>query len=135
MNDPSSSAHEVDQILAQLFAELEHAPDRETVVGRYCQQYPQYAEALREASELDQILGVSTEEVEPPLPDKLGDFRIIRRIAKGGMGIICEAIQEPLDRRVAVKIIRRGRTDTSHRERFLREQRVLARLHQTHCGS
>jgi serine/threonine protein kinase/WD40 repeat protein len=48
------------------------------------------------------------------------------------MGEIYEAVQEHLQRRVAVKVIRRGRVSPEARDRFLREQRVLARLHQTH---
>ena len=30
---------------------------------------------------------------EPPVPDRLGDFAILRRIAHGGMGEIYEAVQ------------------------------------------
>ena len=132
MSGSYSSGHEVDAILAQVFVELEQAPDPEQVVEDYCGRYPVHADAIRKACKLDRMLGVSTEPVEAPIPERLGDFRIVRQIAKGGMGIICEAIQEPLGRRVAVKIIRRGRTLPAYRERFLREQRVLARLHQTH---
>ena len=50
------------------------------------------------------------------------------------MGAIFEAVQEPLGRRVAVKTITgpgRHRSDAA-RSRFLREQRMLARLHHTH---
>ena len=65
---------------------------------------------------------------------RLGDFRIVRQIAQGGMGAIYEAVQEPFQRRVAVKTIRGDRRHLSAgaRDRFLREQAVLARLHHTH---
>ena len=68
------------------------------------------------------------------LNGRLGDFRIVRQIARGGMGAIYEAVQEPFQRRVAVKTIRGDRRHVSAgaRERFLREQEVLARLHHTH---
>ncbi len=66
--------------------------------------------------------------------DRLGDFRIVRQIAQGGMGAIYEAVQEPFERRVAVKTIRGDRRHLSAgaRDRFFREQEVLARLHHTH---
>jgi len=65
-------------------------------------------------------------------PRCLGDFHIVRRIDSGGMGDIYEAIQEPLKRRVVVKTIRRELVSPNARERFLREQEVLAKLHESH---
>jgi serine/threonine protein kinase len=63
---------------------------------------------------------------------RLGDFRILREIGRGGMGIVYEAIQESLGRRVAVKVLaRHSRLDDSHRRRFLREARTAGRLHHT----
>src|SRR3954464_5059044 len=49
------------------------------------------------------------------------------------MGEVYEAEQLSLDRRkVALKVIRNDRATDAMRERFQREQRILARLHQTH---
>ena len=48
-------------------------------------------------------------------PTQLGEFRIIRRIDHGGQGEIYEAVQDRLHRRVAVKIIRRGRISANAR--------------------
>jgi serine/threonine protein kinase len=63
---------------------------------------------------------------------RLGDFRILREIGRGGMGIVYEAMQESLGRRVAVKVLaRHSRLDDSHRRRFVREARTAGRLHHT----
>ncbi|HEV8003331.1 MAG TPA: protein kinase [Planctomycetaceae bacterium] len=70
-----------------------------------------------------------------PVPaklERLGDFRILREIGRGGMGIVYEAMQESLGRRVAVKVLaRHSRLDDTHRRRFHREARTAGRLHHT----
>ena len=38
----------------------------------------------------------------PPPPDRFGEFRVVREIGRGGMGVVYEAVQEPLGRRVAL---------------------------------
>jgi len=71
--------------------------------------------------------------VEPELPKRIGDYRILREIGRGGMGVVYEAIEESLARRVALKILPGSHLgDEAHRERFLREARAAARLH--HAG-
>src|SRR3982751_6353384 len=65
-----------------------------------------------------------------PMPDRLGDYRIVREIGRGGMGIVYEADHEALGRRVAVKVLP-GIADERTRERFRREAKAAARLHHT----
>ena len=63
------------------------------------------------------------------LPQRLGDFRLVREIGRGGMGIVFEAEQESLGRRVAVKVLpSRTLLEPRQLERFQREARVAARL-------
>jgi eukaryotic-like serine/threonine-protein kinase len=59
----------------------------------------------------------------------LGGYSIQRMIARGGMGIVYEGVQESLGRRVAVKVLypHLGE-DESFRERFQREARAIAHL-------
>ena len=64
--------------------------------------------------------------------ERLGDFRLIREIGRGGMGIVFEAEQESLGRRVAVKVLpRQVLLDEKHLKRFEREARIAANLHHT----
>ena len=68
----------------------------------------------------------------PARLERLGDFRIIREIGRGGMGVVFEAEQESLGRRVAVKVLpRQVLLDEKHLKRFEREARIAANLHHT----
>lgn len=63
---------------------------------------------------------------------RLGDYRIVRLIGHGGMGEVYEAIQEPLGRRIALKILCISqRHDPRALERFRREAKTAAALHHT----
>src|SRR5262249_1493727 len=67
----------------------------------------------------------------PPL-QQLGDFRILREVGRGGMGVVYEAEQISLGRHVALKVLpgRHHQGDT-HKHRFEREARAAAKLHHT----
>ena len=68
----------------------------------------------------------------PDRLERLGDFRLIREIGCGGMGVVFEAEQESLGRRVAVKVLpRQVLLDEKHLKRFEREARIAANLHHT----
>src|SRR5205085_239525 len=65
-------------------------------------------------------------------PDRLGDFRIVRELGRGGMGVVFEAVQESLGRPVALKVLaRHAQLDPTRRERFVREAQAAAKLHHT----
>jgi hypothetical protein len=56
-----------------------------------------------------------------------GDFRIVREIGRGGMGLVYEAYQGSLNRHLAVKF----RPECGDPARFRREARAAGRLHHT----
>lgn len=61
---------------------------------------------------------------------RLGPFRLIERIGKGGMGVVYrgERVDGDFTQVVAIKLIRRGFDFDDIQARFLRERRILARL-------
>ncbi|MAT16785.1 MAG: hypothetical protein CMJ46_16120, partial [Planctomyces sp.] len=64
---------------------------------------------------------------------KLGDFRLVRLIARGGMGMVYEAEQVSLERRVAIKILSRsGQFSDRDVQRFQNEAMAAARLDHDH---
>lgn len=67
---------------------------------------------------------------DPLVGSRLGPYRIVERIGRGGMGIVYRGIREGADfaQEVAIKLIRRGYDFDDVHARFLRERRILARL-------
>ncbi|WP_076345429.1 protein kinase domain-containing protein [Paludisphaera borealis] len=71
--------------------------------------------------------------VEAPPTFVLGDFRIIREIGRGGMGVVYEAEQRSLGRRVALKVLPSAASmDPRQRQRFQIEAQAAALLHHEH---
>jgi serine/threonine protein kinase len=68
--------------------------------------------------------------VEPVLPERVGPYRIVRLLGEGGMGRVYEAEQdEPVRRRVALKLTRGGLDPDRIIARFHAERQALAVLH------
>jgi hypothetical protein len=109
-------------------------------IEEYTRRYPELADEIRdlfptvaalEGFKLDKVGRQALEGRQGP-PGYLGDFRIIREIGRGGMGIVYEAEQESLGRRVALKVLpQQALLDATKRRRFEREARTAARLHHT----
>ncbi|MDJ0975428.1 MAG: serine/threonine-protein kinase, partial [Planctomycetota bacterium] len=69
------------------------------------------------------------EAIDEALGTELGEYRLIREIGRGGMGVVYEAMQETLDRRVALKMLPSNLTkDPRFLERFRLEARAAGRL-------
>lgn len=67
---------------------------------------------------------------DPLVGELLGQFRVVERIGRGGMGVVYHGEREGADfsQQVAIKLIRRGFDFDDIRARFLRERRILAKL-------
>lgn len=63
------------------------------------------------------------------LPARIGEFRILRQLGRGGMGIVYEAWQESLKKNVALKVLPQiGRCDQRQIQRFQNEASAAAQL-------
>ena len=63
------------------------------------------------------------------VPERIGHFRVVETLGEGGMGTVYVGVDETLDRRVALKVIRaKHRLDPTGNARFLREARILSQL-------
>jgi serine/threonine protein kinase len=133
------------EVLAEEFIERQRRGECPSI-SEYAQQHPQLAGEIRDlfptiaAMERLKVQKEQSHSARASLGglhlERLGDFRIIREIGRGGMGIVFEAEQESLGRRVAIKVLPRSSLlATSHLQRFEREARIAAGLHHTNIVS
>lgn len=124
--------------LATEFAERYRAGD-EVSVEEYAARFPEHADEIRDLfptiaamERLTTKRRMDSAMMDQSKPQQLGDYRIIDEIARGGMGIVYEAEQISLGRRVAVKVLP---THALSRQkdilRFQREAQTAASLHHT----
>lgn len=142
MDDPR-----VLEVVHEYQHELEQGrnPDRK----HYIQRYPELSTAVKQCLEgLDLVrsgirqskskagttfVPATTVQAGELSASPLGDFQIVREIARGGMGVVYEAIQLSLGRRVALKVLPFAATMDSRRlQRFKNEAQAAALLHHTH---
>jgi len=140
MADPNSERDPL-ELLATEFVERLRRGEQPSI-SEYVAKYPDLAEdisALFPTIIATERLKVSRERssdgsvsLGAASLQRLGDLRIIREIGRGGMGVVFEAEQESLGRRVAVKVLpRQALLDPKHLRRFHREARIAANLHHT----
>ena len=140
MADPNAERDPLEMLAAEYMERLRQG--QHPSISEYAVQHPELAEEIRElfptiavterlkarqarSSDGRATLGAARLE-------RLGDFRIIREIGRGGIGVVFEAEQESLGRRVAVKVLpRQVLLDEKHLKRFQREARIAANLHHT----
>lgn len=141
VSTPTSDPAERDplDVIAEEFAELCRG-GKTPSVSDFKRRYPAYADDLENllpaVGQMESLKRLRRSDGLAPaeaLPERIGDFKIVREIGRGGMGVVLEAEQVSLRRKVALKILpTAARNDPVKRERFLREAQAAARLHHTH---
>ncbi|MBC7821238.1 MAG: serine/threonine protein kinase, partial [Planctomycetaceae bacterium] len=127
-DEPSSQlASLLDEYLAELQAG--RRPDRQKLLA----EHPELAAQLEQClSGIEFIHQASVVRPSSEPLGQLGDFRIIREVGRGGMGVVYEAEQVSLKRRIALKVLRYGAaSDSEAMQRFQREAETVATLHHT----
>ncbi|MCA9009812.1 MAG: serine/threonine protein kinase [Planctomycetaceae bacterium] len=138
---PDHEQHPVDQ-LAEEFARRIRAGET-PVIEDYCQTYPEHADLIRAVFPSVQLVerasqredqqrksGVGSSAALLSMPQTLGDFRLLREIGRGGMGVVYEAEQKSLKRHVALKVISALIANSEKQlQRFRREAESAGSLH------
>jgi serine/threonine protein kinase len=146
MTEPQESRNPVEELAEEFLARYRRG--ERPALSEYTGRRPELAEEIREAF----AALVMLEEARPlpaarpaafqgkvtadgRTPHRLGDYRILREIGRGGMGVVYEAVQEALGRHVALKVLPYdAATDSTCLKRFVREARAAARLHHTNIA-
>lgn len=113
-------------------------------IAEYAARYPRFASRIQDlfpavalmeclrSDEKAKRKAAAVRERFARAPEQLGDFVILREIGRGGMGIVYEAEQKSLARRVAVKVLpKHVLLLDKHLRRFQREAQTAARLRHT----
>lgn len=126
-DDTAVLGHIVDECLDR------HGRGEPVSLNGYLDRFPHLAGRLRE---LNSVLAFAWSAANAKLDCQapvLTGFRIIREVGRGGMGVVYEAIEESLGRRVALKVLpNQLMNDPECLARFQREAQTASRLHHTH---
>ncbi len=145
MNELQTSASSsVDGLLGEILDDFlqrqgqGEQPDAE----EYARRHPEIASILRQMLPTFQGMCVPAGNAAAPaeasapagyVPGYLGDYRILREVGRGGMGIVYEAEQVSLGRKVALKVLPfAAAMDAKHLQRFKNEAQAAAQLHHQH---
>lgn len=139
-----NSLSEIDEATALVVDQLiDHLLTDKVDVESFIAAHPAHAATLRELlpalrmmadlSQSDATHGRTELSAAAAMPGDLGDFRLLRQIGQGGMGVVYEADQTSAARHVAVKILPFASLWSERAlERFRKEVRIAAMLEHPH---
>ena len=113
--------------------EMRQSLNTQVSLDQYVPQIPNYSKEISSSIQywLDQTrASASLTGTKPSMPKQMGDYRIVKLIGEGGTGAVYEAVQESLDRTVAIKTLHHPHV-ASQVSRFQLEARTVALLHHT----
>ncbi|MEC8494649.1 MAG: serine/threonine-protein kinase, partial [Planctomycetota bacterium] len=119
----------VDEIVTAALQEARagHEVDIELVADQHPEIRSELLTALRGVASLER--SVDHEVLDAGMPEAIGPYTVVREIGRGGMGVVYEAEDRSLDRRVAIKLLpERISSSADFVERFRREAHAAARL-------
>jgi len=100
-------------------------------IEEYERRFPEYAQRIRGL--FPTLLSLEQASLTADGMERLGEYRILGELGRGGMGVVYRAVQESLNRQVALKILPPElATRPGAIERFHREARAAAQLHHGH---
>ena len=130
---PTAGSASLEEVLEQYMEEL--AEGREPDQQAYLRAYPALADALRGVFKTLDFVEATSKSLNASSLERgqqLGEFRVVREVGRGGMGVVYEAVQTSLNRRVALKVLpTAGLLTGNAAERFAREAATAGRLHHT----
>ncbi|MBN1514199.1 MAG: protein kinase, partial [Phycisphaerae bacterium] len=130
---PAVPADSLETVLDEYLEELAQGgnPDQ----NRYLREHPSLADALRGIFKTLEFVEATSRSLNAGKLESgqmLGEYRIVREVGRGGMGVVYEAVQTSLHRRVALKVLPPGALLSPNApERFVREAETAGRLHHT----
>ncbi len=125
---PPRDPERLEELLADALAAQDAGGD--AAVSAFLAMHPQERAAIERGLARARQMGLAGAAAPvADFPDRLGEFRLLRRLGSGGMGVVYEAEQQSLSRRVALKLVRPELLYfEGARERFRREIEAVARL-------
>ena len=138
---PEEAREPIEMIASEFMDSLREGqrPSIEHFVVKYPQQEAEIRELLPMLIAIEDVKARrELESVKQPLPQQLditqlGEYKILREIGRGGMGVVFEGLHERINRRVAVKLLPwRFPSRSRWRKQFLREAQLAARLKHPH---
>jgi serine/threonine protein kinase len=126
VND-SDSPSSLDSVLAEILLREENGEQLDP--HEYLSRHPEHADELKDFFRNHRWLGCDEAEPVTLVGQTIGEFRLVREVARGGMGVVYEAEQESLRRVVAIKLIGDGvLANDELRMRFRVESEAAAAL-------